>query len=352
MANIKDVAQAAGVSIGTVSNVLNGTKPVSGEVRTKVLEAVETLKYQKNPAASSLKSRKTYNIGVVFTSLTGIFFPEVLRGIQTEALAHDYSVSVYDVHEDPAYERSLIPRLASSWVDGLIIASFTSSDGAENAKYWNSLHNLRNRNKALPVVNIEWRAPYAQNDAVIIDQKEAAKTAIRHLIACGHRRIAHICGPRCSEIVRLRCEGYAEAMKEAGLDWKLDWLRECNYAPLSGYNSMRELMMQGEITAVFCGNDQMAIGAVRAIKEQGLSIPEDIAVIGFDNLFAGTLITPSLSTINVPRYQMGTVAMQLLQKRIEDPEYAGQQIVELPTRLVVRRSTDVRGDNTWELFGW
>lgn len=350
--NIKDVAKLAGVSIGTVSNVLNDSKPVSDELRNRVLAAVEELNYTKNVAASALKTKKTGNIGVVFTSLTGVFFPAVLRGIQSKARELDYSVCVYESGEDAAYERKLVNRIASSWIDGLIIASFTNSLEKVNVDYWKSLENLSNGRGHLPVVNLEWKPKYSKNSAVIIDQVNASKTATRHLIELGHKVIGFISGPVSSELVKLRHDGYMNALEEAGLTYDKKYVITNRYSPLVGYNEMQSLLEYQEMTAVVCGNDQIGVGAVRAAISQGMRIPEDIAVIGFDNSFAGSLISPSLSTINVPSFAMGTLAMEQLHKEIEAENYIEPRVIELPARLVIRQSTDLRGDSTWNLTDW
>lgn len=350
--SIKNVAKRAGVSIGTVSNVLNGTKPVSEALKQRVLQAVKELDYQKSAAASALKTKKTHNIGVVFTSLTGVFFPAVLRGIQSKARELGYSVCVYESAEDAAYERELVRRIVSSWIDGLIIASFTNSTDPENIEYWKMLDNLNHNGVALPVVNLEWKPEFSHNSAVIIDQVNASRTAAKHLIDLGHRSIGFISGPTSSELVKLRRDGYRLALEEANIPYQEKWVITDHYSPMVGYNGMQALLEQQEVTAVLCGNDQIGVGAVWAAISQGMRIPEDVAVMGFDNSFAGSLTTPSLSTINIPRFSMGTLAMERLHYEIESETKPEPEVIELPARLVVRQSTDLRGNSTWNLTDW
>jgi len=353
MASIRDVARKAGVSISTVSNVINNNKPVSPELRERVEKAIKDLNYKVNPVARGLKSRKTNQIGVILTSFSRIFFPLVLKGIQETAVKYGYSVCVYESDENIEKEKAYIKLLENSWVDGIILASCANVNVEEDKDYLHKLANLGSKHKKIPVVSIECTLGNGVTDAVLIDNRKAAYTAVKHLIDLGHKYIAHIAAPLKFPMGAHRLEGYKDALLEANIEIDEDLIKEGDYTPVSGYNAMRQLLLKEKlITAVFAGNDQMAIGAIKAIREAGLKIPEDIAVIGFDNVFPGSIISPSLSSINVPRYKMGAEAMDILHHKISNPEDTQRSVITLETRLIVRQSTDLRGDNTWDFYGW
>jgi len=171
------------------------------------------------------------------------------------------------------------------------------------------------------------------------------------MLDMGHTRIAHIAGPPNLPMSSERLNGYCRALDEAGIAIDKNLIKTGDFTPLKGYEAMRQLLDGTSLTAVFAANDQMAVGAMKAIKETGFKIPEEIAVAGFDNIFASSLITPSLTTVNVPRYAMGVQAMELLVEKITNPE-SERQITRLKGTVVKRQSTDVKGDSAWDLYGW
>lgn len=351
MSSIVDVAQKAGVSISTVSSVINKNKSVSKELTLRVEQAIEELNYYANPVARSLKSRKTNTIGVVLPNNNRIFFPQILKGIEDIALKNGYYLTFYDT-ESIDKEKRYIKMLENSWVDGIILDCI--ADVKEDSEYLEYLSKLGGKKKSIPVVSLERVLKDEITDAVIIDNKQSGYIATKHLLELGYRKLAHISGPLKFPMCIDRMQGYKRALSEYGIDIDNDMIKNGDYSPLSGYNAMKELLIHGSssVNAVFAANDQMAIGAIRAIRETGLRIPEDIAVIGFDNIFASSIITPSLSTINVPKYRMGSTAVEILIKKIMNPEESEKEIVTLSSNLVVRQSTDLRGDNTWDLYGW
>jgi DNA-binding LacI/PurR family transcriptional regulator len=189
-------------------------------------------------------------------------------------------------------------------------------------------------------------------DAVIVDNKGAARVAVEHLISLGHETVAHIAAPRELPMGKLRLEGFRSAMGRAGLAVEEELIEEGDYSPLSGYRAMEALLKKGKrFTALFAATDQMGIGAIRALLDAGLRVPGDVAVIGIDNNFPSTLITPSLSSVNIPKYDMGYQAMGLLHRRIREAN-SPRRIVTLPTELVVRTSTAGNSEGLWNLSGW
>lgn len=350
-AGIVDVATHAGVSISTVSNVLNGTKSVSAELRARVLAAVDALGYSANTLAKGLKSGRTNTLCVIVPSIVSVFFPKVLRGMQTAAAENGYSLTIYETNEDFEKEREIIRALRLQRVDGVLLS--TCCDPLDSAAYLDELMRLSIGGKRIPVVFFE-EAPREGLDAVVVDNKEASRAAAEHLLTIGRTNIAYIAAPMKRFMMgKKRCEGYLLALQDAGVEPDARLRREGDYTPASGYRAMRELLETGlAIDAVLCGNDQMAVGAMRALLEAGRRVPEDVAVMGFDDNFPATLIDPPLSTVSVPKQRMGRAAVELLLWRISEGENAPARTVRLETSLVVRRSTDPNAQSVWELNGW
>lgn len=349
MASIKDVAKLAGVSISTVSNVINGTKTVSDELTEKINKAIEELQYEVDPVARSLKSKRTSTIGVVITNISRIFFPQVIKGIQDTASKYGYNLTFCNSDDQMKKEKYFIKMLESTWVDGIILDSVADmGDGA----YFTSLTKLGSKKKSIPVVSIERKTEEYGIDSVIVDNCLGASLATHHLLESGCTKVAHITGPMYSCVAKDRLKGYKDELQKYGLEVSGDRILEGDFSPLSGYQAIKKLLMNGSaIDGIFAANDQMAIGAVKAIREHGISLPEDIKVVGFDNTFIASIVDPSLTTVNVPKYKMGVDAVELLIKRIKRKNEQVETI-ELPINLVVRQSTDLRGEKNWDLYGW
>jgi len=349
MASIKDVAKRAGVSISTVSNVINGTKHVSDKLKQKILDAINELNYEVDPVARSLKSKKTMTIGVIITSINRIFFPQVLRGIQDEASRNGYNITFYNTDDSFEKERHYIQMLENNWVDGIIVDSVADS---ENKDYFLSLLNLGSSKKRIPVISLERRIDGFGIGSVAVNNHFGGRIATQHLIEQGCKKIVHITGPSGSCMAQERLSGYKEELLKNRLNVDNARICEGDFSPPSGYQAMKQLLISGiEVDGVFAANDQMAIGAIKAIKEHGYRIPEDIKVVGFDNSFIASIVEPSLTTVNVPKYKLGAMAVQLLLKRING-DSDDLDFVELPINLIVRQSTDLHGDKNWDLYGW
>jgi DNA-binding LacI/PurR family transcriptional regulator len=348
VASIKDVAQLAGVSIATVSHVTRGTKYVSEQLTTKVLAAVSELNYAVNPVASGLKSRATRVLGVVIPNINSIFFPEILKGIQDQALASGYRLTFYNTGFDPDREVEIIRILESSWVDGIILDSLADFSVQAHVDFIAELGGYRKR---IPVVSLERQINHPKIGSVRVDNYQGACVAMRHLVACGCRRIAHLAGPRFSLAAQERRRGYEDEIARHGLASDPARVVEGDFSPRQGYQRMRELIRRGpQIDGVLAANDQMAIGAMKALKEAKLVVPSEVKIIGFDNIFVTTLVEPSLTTVAVPRYQMGYEAARLLISAIESP--VAKQDILLPISLVIRGSTVPDGEQDWDLLSW
>ncbi len=349
MAGIKDVAKKAGVSISTVSNVINDTKYVSDELKAKINRVIAELNYEVDPLARSLKSKKTMSIGVIITNINRVFFPQVIKGIQDTASKGGYGITFCNTDDSLDTEKRFVQMLESSWLDGIIIDSVADMGEVE---YFKSLSSLGNAKKRIPVVSLERRMDEYGIDSVLVNNLEGGRLAARHLTDCGCKRLVHITGPLNSCMVKDRLQGLRDELHKRGLEFGNEHILEGDFSPLSGYQTIKQLLINGEeFDGVFAANDQMAIGAIKAIKEHGRKIPEEIKVVGFDNTFVASIIEPSLTTINIPKYKLGVAAVEILIRKMEHEE-PGAACHELPINLIVRQSTDLKGDKNWDLYGW
>lgn len=347
--SIKDVALEAGVSIATVSHVINNTKPVSDELTLKVSKAIKKLNYHVTPVARSLKSGKTMTIGVIITNFNRVFFTQVLKGIQSEVKSQGYHLLLSDTNDSYETEKTFIDMLEAQWVDGIILDSSAPTDSEE---YFDRLQKLGYSGKHIPVISIERSLTQYGIDSVSVDNLCGGRLATEHLLACGCQNIVHIKGPQYSQMVQERFLGYQDALKAAGLPLNPAFVLSGDFTPLSGYVETKKLLTTNpNFDGIFAANDQMAIGAMKACLECGRNIPDDIKMVGFDNTFVSSLVSPALTTLDVPKYQMGQNAVRLLMKRISNKQ--SPVIHEtMPLNLIQRTSTSLSGDKNWDLLGW
>ncbi len=347
---IKDVAKKAGVSISTVSHVVHGTKYVSDELTQRVNNAIEELDYQLDYLASSVKRKKTNNIGVVLPEITMIFFPEVLQGIDVAAKERNYKLFYLSTNYSFEEEKENIRFLRSGWVEGILLDSCCKK--AEMDDYIGFL-TAGSSFKNIPIVTLENSFDSDELGFVGIDHIKYTEMAIQHLIDIGHKDIAILQGPEYLPLCSDNRVGYCQAMEKNNLTIKEENFLIGNYLPLSGYNVLQQVYSQGKPswTALFAANDQMAIGAIKAAKDLGIVIPDELAVMGFDNIFVSSLIEPQLTTINVPKFDMGYQAMNLLIDIIENKPVSNNKIF-LQGNLVTRNSTVKAAKSDWNLKGW
>lgn len=360
MSGIKDVAKKAGVSISTVSNVLNKSKYVSPELVKRVEEAVEELSYQVNPIARSMKNNKTGTIGVITEDMCGLFYPYVVKGINLVASEKGYQVTIYDTQgaygDQAAMNRELevFRRLIASRVDGILFVSTVSNDKKE--KYFDQIKKLTEQYKKIPIVSMERDFTSIGIDSVYFDGYENAKCAVQHLIDCGCRKIGHITGPTNMQIAKERIRGYKSCMEENHLSVDEErMIVQGDYSHQSGYMAMKQLLCEvPDLDGVFCGNDQMAVGALKILKECGKRVPEDIKLIGYDDVFLASVVEPSISTIHIQKKHSGIEAARILFQRIENPDEEGPRPIgiKMESRLVVRKSTVADAPEDWILSDW
>lgn len=313
MATIKDVAKMAGVSPSTVSRALSGNAPVDKQTRERVMEAVRALNYKPNVLAKGLKEGKTKAIGLVLPNIGNPIFPSVARGVEDIARQEGYTVILCNTDEDREIEIDYINKLKNRWVDGFIFA--TAGKDAQ--------HILELKADGIPVVllvrNIDYKV-----DAVVIDNFKAAYRATQYLLELGHHRIALINGDPELSLYSERFEGYKSALKDSDIKVDESLIIRGVEDMEEAYTATQELLEKGILPdAILAASDPKAYGAMRALKESGLSIPKDVALMGFDNLEMSRFMDPPLTAVSQPWYEMGVAAMNrlldLIANRKEEP---------------------------------
>jgi LacI family transcriptional regulator len=329
MVTMRDVARHAGVSIATVSHVINETRPVSDELRDRVLDSMDHLGYQPNTIARALRSKHSNTIGLIVPDGRNPFFAEVAQGIEEVSLEHEYSLILCDSGNDLGKVLIHTKNLSAKRVDGIIFT--TSGDDFED------INSLIDENIAVLVIDLDASPIVA--DAVLFDNFKGGRLATQHLLELGHRRIACITGPSRQSLRRDREKGYSSALSDAGIPEDKSLVREGDFQPSSGYYHALDLLNSPDPpSAIFACNDLMAMGALRAAREVGLEVPAQLSIIGFDDIYLSAFTTPTLSTIRLPKREMGRLAGQILLRRIQDHTRAVEQtIVDL--ELIVREST-------------
>jgi len=360
MVNIHDVAKRAGVSISTVSNVLNKNKYVSDDLVRQVNAAVQELKYSANPIAQKMKIKYTKTIGVITADLCGLFYPYILKGMYDVLSAKGYRLVIMD--NDGAHDnlggikkfQESITGLINDRMDGIVFAS-TVPDEIEVEILRDSM-NLPSFRKNTGFVCIEKNLAKYGIDSVYADSETGAEIATTHLIEVGCRSICHISGPLFVTIAQDRVRGYKTIMSRHGLDVDDEqMIAHGDYTHKSGYLAMQDLLRKmPDLDGVFVANDQMSVGAMKALFEAGKRIPEDVKLIGYDDVFIASVLEPSLSTIHVQKYQMGKNAAELLLSQIEEKKDTSSlgTAIELEPKLIVRRSTVKNAPNDWILTDW
>ncbi|MDN4595345.1 catabolite control protein A [Polycladomyces subterraneus] len=330
---IYDVAREAGVSMATVSRVVNGNPNVKPATRKKVLETIRNLGYRPNAVARGLASKRTTTVGVIIPDISNAFFAELTRGIEDIANMYHYNIILSNSDNKKEKELQLIETFLEKQVDGLLFLGSEVTD--EHRQVFAEAH--------VPIVLAGTQDPVGDRPSVVIDQVQAAKEATTALIREGHERIGLIGGPLTDPVNGYsRYLGYKQALEENGLPFKEEWVRIGDYRYRSGLEAMRSLLESEQPpTAVFACSDEMAVGALHAVQDAGRSVPEDVSIIGFDDIPLATQVRPLLSTVAVPMYDIGAVAMRLLTKYMNDEPVESPQVV-LQYRLELRNSTRIQ----------
>lgn len=346
MVKMKDVAHRAGVSIATVSNVITGKRAVSPEVQKAVLEAIHELDYHVNMVARGLKTQRTNTIGVVLPDVTKLFFNDVLKGIMAAASANGYGINILSSGYDFEQEKRMISALWGNHVDAIILDSCVNYPEAEQ---WGK--ELAASGKDTPVVSLENNMG-DEISSISVDCRYWSGRITRHLLEQGHKKIFYISGPPSLRHEHDRLEGYKEALCAHGLQVDPELITTQDFLSGSAYHVVKQALADGlEFDAIQASNDQAAIGAIKALKEHGISVPGQVAVTGFDNLFPSTLVTPAITTVHVRRYTMGYNAVMECIRRIQEPDVKPNQEM-LDSRLIIRSSSSDLAETSWDLDNW
>lgn len=329
MATMKDVARLAEVSTSTVSHVINNDRFVSEATRLKVEAAIETLNYVPSALARSLKLSQTNTIGMLITASSNPFYSELVRGVERSCFERGYSLVLCHTDGDEQRMNSNLETLLQKRVDGLLLLCTETHQPSAT---------LIQRYPSIPIVMMDW-APYAGLSDLIQDNSLlGGELATRYLITQGYRRIACIAGPQDKTPSRLRLEGFRNAMTEAGLAIPNGYEVIGNFEFSGGFDAMCHLLaLYPPPEAVFTGNDAMAVGAYHALHQAGLTIPQDMALVGYDDIELARYLTPPLTTIHQPKDELGKLAVDVLIHRMSSPEL-GQQRLRLTPELVIRGS--------------
>lgn len=328
MVTIRDIAHRVGVSPTTVSHVMNETRFVSEELRTRVYQAIRELNYQPNAIARSLRCKKTQNIGMIIPDIAYPFLAEVARGVEDTGFKLGYNVILCDSNGTLEREITCIDLLREKQVDGIIFVA-----AGESSRHVETLIK-----QGMPVIVVDRELPGLEVDSVLADNLQGGYQATEYLIQLGHRCIGCITGPPDLSISSQRVSGYRQALERYGIPLYDELVVIGDFRYHEGYRVTRQLLALNEPpTAIFACNDIMAVGAICAAKDKGLGVPEGIAIIGFDDIALASFISPRLTTVAQPKHEMGAIAVELLAERINDKSRPLTKRL-LPTQLVVRES--------------
>ncbi|KPU26855.1 hypothetical protein TR13x_08080 [Caloranaerobacter sp. TR13] len=327
MATIIDVAKRAGVSVGTVSNVINNKVNVSQEKRERVLKAIKELNFQPSGTARMLKRGRTNSIALLIPQISKPFYSMIIEGAESAASENGYDLIFCRTHRDPKIEEKFLNLIGEKRVDGVILVSIEIDDKALDVVQENKY----------PVVLLERHINNSNIPSILIDNQSGAFKAVKYLIELGHRDIIFINGPTTTIPGMMRLKGYIEALSKYNLPFNKDLYREGEFDINNGYKGITEILKNHKATAVFAGSDTIAMGVFNGLQNMGLRVPEDISVIGFDDIYLASMLNPPLTTIRQPAFEMGYKAVEVLIDTINGKN-RNETVEILETELIIRKS--------------
>lgn len=328
---IKDIAKKLNISVATVSRALRDTYDVSKDTRKKVLKTAEELKYKPNYNAIGLAKRSTHNIGIVLPFITNYYFSTVITGIQEAAYARNYNIILFLTNDSAERELAVIDNLSIATLDGLLVSISSDSDSCE--------HFQKVINEGVPVVFFDRVPTHIKTSKVMQDDFNGAFEAVEHLIKNGYRKIAHIAGPKGLLFTERRLQGYLAALKKHNLPVDNNHIIHSGFNQESGENDTYKLLKCAvKPDAIFAANDRKAIGAMVALKKKKIKIGKGIGVVGFTNDPISSLISPTLTTISEPAFEIGKLSCELLLKHINKENFIPEEKI-LTGKLIVRESS-------------
>lgn len=328
--SLRDVAKKAGVSTATVSRVLNNLNHISHTTRTRVEKAVKDLKYQPNKVARRLRAKEGDRklLGLLIPDIQNPFYVDVIRGVEELVFLNDYAVYICNFTQDYNKEKSYLKNLKSEAIDGLIVAPYHEEDKMVTAMV----------RQGFPIVCVDRGLSEVEVDLVVVDNDAGAYKAVKHLIDLGHRRIGYVGGLYSIPTSRKRKDGYVAALRDAGIPVENALVKFGDSKHESGKRLVEEFLdMASPPTALFTGNNVITLGALETIHSRGLNIPDDIAIVGFDDMYWSNSLNPPLTAVSQPGYEIGRQAAKMLFDRLDEPSQEPRKII-LNTKLMVRQS--------------
>lgn len=325
---IKDIAKTANVSYSTVSRALAGQPQIPDETKKRILKIANEMGYTPNVLAKGLVTKNTYTLGLIVPDITNPFFPESIQGIEECASEYGYRVYLCNSNWNVEKEKECLQKLYGSSVDGIII--FPVSDDVSH---------ILDVQARLPIVFANYKPVNEAYSYVAFNDFRSATIAVEYLIKLGHKNIAYMGGLETNAANMERIDAYKATMEKCGLSIRPNYILHGEYKQSSGYELTKKLLINNELpTAIIAGDDIMALGVIRAIEEFGLNVPEDISVIGFDDISYASLDKIQLTTVRMPRYAMGQASVQMLMNKIQNPDNAETKSEILETELIVRKT--------------
>lgn len=331
---IKDIARVANTTHSTVSRALRGSSLISEEMRERIQQLAREMGYTPDAVAQSLQTKRTNTIGLVVTSISDPFFGDVVKGVEEVARPAGFSVFLNSSHNDPDHEIHVIEAFHRRRVDGILVAS--SRIGS------NHIDRLSQIRVPVVLINSEAEEDYDFLHSVTVDDRAGMHRAVQHLIDLGHRQIGYIGVENRPLSNQRRQQAYVDSLKEAGIEPKEEWVevdlpRETGRdGDVMAGETLAPRLLEAGVTSILCFNDMVATGVLLACRGQGVSVPEQCSVVGFDDIDLARYVSPSLTTVHQPKREIGNIAMQMLQALLEERSVENRV---LPPELVLREST-------------
>lgn len=331
---IHDIARELKISASTVSRALNDNPRISLKTKEKIKVVAEKLGYRPNTLASNLRNKKSNTIGIVVPLINRYFFSAVISGVEDVAFKAGYNVVISQSNDLAAKEINIVQSMFSNRVDGLIISIAMHTNTFEHLKLF--------RKKHIPLVFFDRAVPEIETDKIVVDDFAGGFRVTQHLIDQGYKRIGHLAGPQNLMTYLDRKSGYIEALRKNGIACDESLIIVSTLTSDDGVPAVQQLMsLPNPPDAIFCGNDTTALSVMIYLRDKGIRIPEDVGIVGFSNEPYSKVVSPSISTIAQPGFEMGQKAAELIIRKIENKERTYQTIV-LPTELIVRESSSRR----------
>ncbi|MBD0380934.1 LacI family DNA-binding transcriptional regulator [Paenibacillus sedimenti] len=332
---VYDIAKEANVSVSTVSRVLNDTAPVKKSTKDKIMQIIDKYQFQPNALARSLLKKETGTIGMIMPDITNPFFPEVFLGAESEARIKGYTFFLCNTSGDSARESEYLSILSEKRVDGIIFMGGRINLARCKPELVKEVTDISSR---IPVVLVNGQLPNSNIVRVSTDEAKGARLVTQHLIDLGHKDIGFIGGVDHMSTTIQKVKAFKSQLEDSGLVYQPDWVLHGSFSVRSGEELMKKMIeMKKRPTAIFCVNDFTAVGAIKAVSEHGMKIPDDFSIVGFDDTPLATSIIPEMTTVSQKSHELGKTAVQILTKLLNKEKV--KRLTLLEPELMIRKST-------------